>query len=96
MPDQRESTAIPAVIATGTPKEVDAFLLACLCHEEFPQPSVADVYEWIACLTERHGEFHSHISTCHYWLYFQHAKRAGISPDGQAFPPRPDKPDCES
>ncbi|AUT62870.1 hypothetical protein [Paraburkholderia terrae] len=92
MPDERESTAIPAVIATGTPKEVDAFLLACLSHEELPQPSLAAMYEWIACLTGRKDDdFHSHISTCHYWLYFQYAKQAGLSPDGQAYPPRPEK-----
>jgi hypothetical protein len=91
MPDQSRSTAIPAVIASGTPKEVDAFLLSCLRDRESPQPSVADMYEWIACLTERHGEFHSHISACHYWLYFQHATRGGRTPDGQAYPPRPGK-----
>ena len=59
----------PAIVATGTPKEVDEFLVDALWKTRFGILPTSLVVEWAALLHQRGEEFASHASTCHYWLY---------------------------
>jgi len=69
------SARIPAVIATGTPLEVDRYLVAALWVAEGCRPSLSDVADWLECLQRRREEFMPHESAC--WLC-EH--RAGYPP----------------
>ncbi|WP_148654675.1 hypothetical protein [Paraburkholderia caribensis] len=65
----RVDVDVPSVIASGSPYDVDQFLVSTLwgpCGDTLP-PLV--VLGWVRTLRERGEAFASHYSTCHYWLY---------------------------
>jgi hypothetical protein len=78
--------AIPAIIISGSPIEVDRYLVVTLWTGEEPKPSVRTVTEWVNILHERGDDFASHASACHYWLFEQMANKAG-KPLTRPYPP---------
>ncbi|CAG9229152.1 hypothetical protein PSAB6_50141 [Paraburkholderia sabiae] len=68
---------LPAVLISGTPEEVDRYLVEVLWGTPGPAPSMDDVVRWIGCLHKRGDDFGSHQAACYYWLC-EH--RAGCPP----------------
>ena len=73
---------LPAVLQTGNPAEVDAFLVGALWRDQIPSLIPAVVSRWATLLGRRGPEFTSHTSACHYWLYEDLSDHSGAVPVG--------------
>jgi hypothetical protein len=72
-----EGQSIPTIIVSGTPAEVDRYLMSTLWAPESSHPSVFEVMAWRQRLHARGDDFSSHEAACYYWLC-EH--RAGVPP----------------
>ena len=59
---------IPAVIASGTPAEVDNYLTSALWPADGATLAFTDVVAWRQFLHTRGDDFASHVIACYYWL----------------------------
>jgi hypothetical protein len=64
-----DAAVTPVVLQTGSPGEVDEYLVRALWHDQTPSLTPAVVSHWATLLRRRGRRFASHASACHYWLY---------------------------
>lgn len=60
---------MPALLQTGSPAEVDRYLVSTLWHDQSPSLIPPIVARWAMILSRRGPDFTSHASACHYWLF---------------------------
>ncbi|HEY2020165.1 hypothetical protein [Paraburkholderia sp.] len=72
-----QAQSIPTIIVSGTPVDVDRYLVSTLWAAAGPHPSVIDVFCWRRKLHERGDDFAPHEAACYYWLC-EH--KAGFQP----------------